>query len=403
VVPLLAGLRVVDLTTVIYGPLIGQVLGDLGAEVIKVEAPEGDIARETHPRAPDGQAAMFANNNRNKRGIVLDLRTEGGRDVLRRLLSRADVFVHNMRAKAIAKLGFGFADVAALNPNIVYLAALGFGSEGRWRDRPAYDDVIQAASGLASLPTYRGEDPSFVPGVMADKIAALYATYGVLAAIAARARGTIGAIEVESAMFESLTGFVLNEHLGAASFGAPPEDAGYHRMFAPARRPHRTADGWIAAIPYTGAQWRRVLEWAGRQDILDAPWFADGAERNRRIAELYEALSQALRLHPTAELLQVLERLDIPHAPVNRLDDVLRDPHLNEVGFFAPNGLEQTRALRQPVLYRGLPVQADRPAPRLGADGIAILREHGYDTAEIEALRRDGALRLPPDHREDQQ
>jgi crotonobetainyl-CoA:carnitine CoA-transferase CaiB-like acyl-CoA transferase len=392
-VPLLAGLKVVDLTTVIYGPLVGQILGDLGADVVKVEAPEGDIARETHPRSAAGDAAMYVNNNRNKRCIALDLKTEAGRAVLARLIAGADVFLHNMRAAAIERLGFGFDAARALNPTIIYCAALGYGRDGRYRDRPAFDDVIQAGSGLAALPTYRGEDPAFVPGVMADKVAALYATYGVLAAIAARARGTVGAIAVEAAMFESVTAFVLNEHLGAATFGAPPEQAGYHRMFAPARRPHRTKDGWIAALPYTGAQWQRILDHVGRSDITGAAWFADGAERNRRIAELYEALAQALAGQDTAHWLAVLQRLDIPHGPVNRLEDLLRDPHLQEVGFFDPNGADQARALPQPVLYRGVDALPDRPAPRLGADADAILADAGYDAAEVAALRSSGAVR----------
>lgn len=395
-VPLLSGLRVIDLTTVLYGPLIGQILGDLGAEVIKVESPEGDIARDTHPRSTTGMAALYANNNRNKRGIVLDLKTPGGAAVLRRLLSGADVFVHNMRVAAMERLGFGFPEVAALNPDIIYLAAVGFGREGRYRDRPAFDDVIQAASGLASLPAYRGGEPAYVPGVMADKVAALYAAQGVLAAIAARARGTVRAVEVEAAMFESVTGFVLNEHLAAGSFEDAPAALGYHRVFAPGRRPYRTADGWIAALPYTGAQWRRVLDHVGRQDITGAAWFADGAERNRRIAQLYEAVAEAMPAHTSAEWLEVLQRLDIPHSRVNGLEELLEDPHLKDVGFFAPNGVEaagQVRALRQPLRYHGVPTKPDLPAPGLGADTDAVLREAGYGDAEIVALRESGAVR----------
>jgi crotonobetainyl-CoA:carnitine CoA-transferase CaiB-like acyl-CoA transferase len=245
------------------------------------------------------------------------------------------------------------------------------------------------------LPSYRGGDPDYVAGVMADKIAALYATHGVLAAIAARARGAVGAIEVEAAMFESVAGFVLNEHLAAATFDEKAGSIGYHRMFAPARRPYRTLDGWIAALPYTGAQWRRVLEHVGRLDITGAAWFADAAERNRRIAELYEAVAQAMGTRSTADWLETLERLDIPHSRVNRLEDLLEDPHLRDVGFFEPNGLEagQARALRQPVRYHGVPQHADRPAPRLGADTDEVLRAAGYDASEIAALRDAGAVR----------
>jgi crotonobetainyl-CoA:carnitine CoA-transferase CaiB-like acyl-CoA transferase len=390
--PLLPGLRVLDLTSVIYGPLIGQILGDLGAEVIKVESPEGDIARGVHPLGPAGESAMFVNNNRNKHGLVLDLKTAPGREIFTRLLRWAEVFLHNMRPAAIERLGFGFAATAAINPAIIHCAAVGFGRGGRYADRPAFDDVIQAAGGIAALPSYRGLDPAYVPGVMADKLAALTATYGVMAAIAARGRGMQGAIEVEAAMFESVAAFVLNEHLAAASFGGPPEGAGYHRMFAPDRRPYRTLDGWLAALPYTEAQWRRLLAFSGRQDVLDAPWFADALERSARIAELYTVLAEEMARRGTEEWLRVLPELDIPHARVNRLDDLLRDPHLEEVGFFAPNGAGQARAVRQPLRFPTLAEEPDRPAPALGADSDAVLVMLGYGAAEIAALRGAGAL-----------
>ncbi|MBW6400250.1 CoA transferase [Roseomonas sp. HJA6] len=390
--PVLSGLRVLDLTTVIYGPLIGQVLGDLGAEVIKVEGPEGDLARAIQPRGPQGDSAMFVCNNRNKRSIVLDLKTEAGREVFDRLIGWSEVFLHNMRPQAIDRLGYGFAKVAAINPDIIYCAALGFGSGGRYAGRPAFDDVIQAAGGIAALPSYRGADPAYVPGVMADKVAALTATYGLLAAIASRARGRTGPIEVEAAMFESVAAFVLNEHLAAAAFGGPPESAGYHRMFAADRRPYRTRDGWIAALPYTEQQWRRLLEFTGRRDVLDAPWFGDPGERSAHIAELYTVLAEEMTRFTTAEWLRALQSLDIPHAPVNRLEDLLRDPHLQDVNFFEPNGTGLARAARQPVLYPGYEEQPDRPAPPLGADTTDVATMLGYDEAAMGALRAAGAF-----------
>ena len=390
--PVLSGLRVLDLTTVIYGPLIGQLLGDLGADVIKVEGPEGDLARNIQPRGPAGDSAMFVCNNRNKRGMVLDLKAAAGREVFERLIRWSEVFLHNMRPQAIDRLGYGFAKVAAINPDIVYCAALGFGSGGRYAGRPAFDDVIQAAGGIAALPSYRGADPAYVPGVVADKVAALTATYGLLAAVASRARGQKGAIEVEAAMFESVAAFVLNEHLAAAAFGGPPESAGYHRMFAADRRPYRTRDGWIAALPYTEAQWRRLLEFTGRRDVLGAPWFSDPGERSAHIAELYTVLAEEMAHRTTAEWLEALETLDIPHAKVNRLDDLLTDPHLQDVGFFEPNGTGLARAARQPVLYPSYEAQPDRLAPGLGADTAEIAGMLGYGAAEITALQQAGAF-----------
>ena len=391
-IPLLSGLRVLDLTTVIYGPLVGQLLGDLGADVVKVEGPEGDLARAIQPRGPQGDSAMFLCNNRNKRSMVLDLKTQAGREVFTRLLCWAEVFVHNMRPAAIDRLGFGFAPVAVINPDIIYCAAVGFGSGGRYAGRPAFDDVIQAAGGIAALPSYRGQDPAYVPGVMADKVAALTATYGVMAAIAARGRGMRGAIEVEAAMFEAVAAFVLNEHLAAAAFGGPPEGAGYHRMFAPDRRPYRTLDGWIAALPYTEQQWRRVLEFTGRQDVLARPWFADPGERSAHVAELYSVLAEEMTRRSTDDWLRALETLDIPHARVNRLEDLLTDPHLQDVDFFAPNGSGLARSARQPVSYPGLTREPDRPAPALGAHTESVARMLGYDAAQLDALREGGAF-----------
>lgn len=391
-VPLLPGLRVLELTSIIYGPLIGQMLGDFGADVIKVEGPEGELARSIQPRGPQGDSAVFVCNNRNKRSIALDLKAEAGREVFARLLRWAEVFVHNMRPAALDRLGFGFAAAAAINPDIIYCAAVGFGSGGRYAGRPAFDDVIQAAGGIAALPSYRGEDPAYVPGGVADKVAALTATYGVMAAIAARGRGRTGPIEVEAAMFESVAAFVLNEHLAAAAFGGPPQAAGYHRMFTPDRRPYRTRDGWIAALPYTGQQWRRLLEFTARHDVLEAPWFADPGERSAHVAELYAALAEEVAQRSTEEWLRVLHDLDIPHARVSRLEDLLTDPHLEDVDFFAPNGSGLARSARQPVTFPGLPTQPDRPAPPLGADAKAIAEMLGYDAAEIAALRDRGAF-----------
>lgn len=390
--PVLSGLRVLDLTTVIYGPLIGQLLGDLGADVIKVEGPEGDLARAIQPRGPQGDSAMFVCNNRNKRSIVLDLKTAAGREVFDKLIGWSEVFLHNMRPQAIDRLGYGFAKVAAINPEVIYCAALGFGSGGRYAGRPAFDDVIQAAGGIAALPSYRGADPAYVPGVMADKVAALTATYGLLAAVASRARGRSGPIEVEAAMFEAVAAFVLNEHLAAAAFGGPPDGAGYHRMFAPDRRPYRTRDGWIAALPYTEAQWRRLLEFTNRQDVLAKPWFGDPGQRSAHVAELYSVLAEEMLRFTTEEWLRALQSLDIPHAKVNRLEDLLTDPHLQDVGFFEPNGTGLARTTRQPVLYPGYEAQPDRPAPVLGADNAAVLEMLGYDAAAMGELGAAGAF-----------
>jgi crotonobetainyl-CoA:carnitine CoA-transferase CaiB-like acyl-CoA transferase len=393
--PLLSGIRVIDITSIVLGPFAGQVLADLGAEVIKIEPPAGELSRSVHPVSQAGDSAMFVNNNRNKKSVAVNLKSAEGKDVLRRLIASADVLLHNMRVDAINRLGFGFEAVKAINPRIIYCSAIGFGQDGPYRDRPAFDDVIQAASGLAMLPTHAGGDPAYVPSVVADKVAALYASYGILAAIAGQARGQVEAVEVEVPMFEALVGFLLNEHLAAATFSEAPEGAGYHRLFSRNRKPYRTSDGWVAALPYTGEQWRRILVEIGREDVTREPWFENAGARSQRVDLLYGYLAVAVLDRPTQEWLDTFERLDIPYSKVNDLDDLLADPHLEAVGFFAPGGqaaIGAQRALRQPVVFRGPKPAPDRPAPPVGGDTASILTELGFSREEVERLHRDGAI-----------
>ncbi|WP_417773033.1 CaiB/BaiF CoA transferase family protein [Stappia sp.] len=393
--PLLSGIRVIDITSIVLGPFAGQVLADLGAEVIKIEPPAGELSRSVHPVSQAGDSAMFVNNNRNKKSVAVNLKSAEGKDVLRRLIASADVLLHNMRVDAINRLGFGFEAVKAINPRIIYCSAIGFGQDGPYRDRPAFDDVIQAASGLAMLPTHAGGDPAYVPSVVADKVAALYASYGILAAIAGQARGQVEAVEVEVPMFEALVGFLLNEHLAAATFSEAPEGAGYHRLFSRNRKPYRTSDGWVAALPYTGEQWRRILVEIGREDVTREPWFENAGARSQRVDLLYGYLAAAVLDRPTQEWLDTFERLDIPYSKVNDLDDLLADPHLEAVGFFAPGGqaaIGAQRALRQPVVFRGPKPAPDRPAPAVGGDTASILTELGFSREEVERLHRDGAI-----------
>src|SRR5258706_5656105 len=246
----LAGVTVIDLTSVVLGPLATQILGDLGANVIKIEPPEGDIARAAGVARNPGMISIHLAVNRNKRSVVLDLKQPAGAAVLRRLIGRADVLVHNMRAAAITRLGFDYAAVAALNPGIVYCAAYGFGESGPYRDYPAYDDLIQARSGVAALGGVNAPAPAFAPTIMADKTVGLTALYAVLAALFHRARTGQGqAIEVP--MFETMVAFMMVEHLGGLTFEPPLGPAGYARVLAPDRRPHRTTDGHVAILPYT--------------------------------------------------------------------------------------------------------------------------------------------------------
>jgi crotonobetainyl-CoA:carnitine CoA-transferase CaiB-like acyl-CoA transferase len=393
-IPLLQGVRILELSSVVMGPFCGQILADLGAEVIKLEPLEGDIARMSQPNAA-GMGALYVNNNRNKQAIALDLKNPAAKQVLERLIRASDVLLHNMRPDAAERLGVGFAAAAAINSRLVYCSAIGFGQRGRYRGRPAFDDVIQAASGLAGIAERQGKDPCFIPTVLADKVGALHAVYGILAALVARAHGRVGAINVEVPMFEALTSFLLNEHLAAATFDTDGR-AGYSRVLARDRRPYRTRDGWIAVLPYTAGQWRRFLIEAEREDVLDQPWFAEAAGRHAHIDDLYGVLAQVLPQRDSATWLEALSRLDIPCAQVNRLEDLLNDPHLADVGFFEvgpryPPHIKRT--LPQPVIYEGISPHDDSPPPALGADTRAILQECGYSAEEIAQMLAQGVAR----------
>lgn len=392
--PLLKGLRIVDITTILLGPFATQVLGDMGADVIKIEAPDGDMNRWTPPLGAPGIGAGFANNNRNKRSLALDLKREEGKAVLTRLIATADALVHNMRQDALDRLGFGWEACRKANPRLVYCAALGYGSDGPYSGKPAYDDIIQAAGGIAGLTWARDGVPAYNPTVTADKVGALHVVYAVLAALLHRERSGGEGQLVEMPMLEATAAFSLNENLMGASFEerAP---LGYHRTLSRNRRPYPTKDGYIALLPYTAAQWRRVLDALGRQDLTSAPWFESNTERSKRSDELYAVLGAALTARASAEWLALFERLDVPCGPVHSLESLLDDPHLAEVGFFEPHFAEAApnrRSLRQPVLWRGLAREPDRPAPGLGADSAALLAELGYDDQAIAALVRDNVV-----------
>jgi crotonobetainyl-CoA:carnitine CoA-transferase CaiB-like acyl-CoA transferase len=384
-IPLLKGLRILDLTSVILGPYATQILGDLGAEVIKVESPDGDSMRPVAPQAAPGLSAIFANTNRNKRSVMLDLKSEAGRRALRKLLPTADAFLHNMRQEAMDKLGFTFKAVQAINPRIVYAAAVGFGRHGRYAGKPAYDDVIQAASGFAGLFQMRDGTPLYTPSIAADKVSGLHLAYAVLAALLYRERSGEAPGYIEVPMFELMAAFSLCEHLGAATFEEKGK-VGYVRVLSPGRRPYKTKDGWVGVLPYSAPNWRKVLAEIDRPEVAEEAWFNNATERSSRVDELYDMLAAAMTTRTTADWLATFERLDIPSQPVRLPDDLIADPHLADVGFFDARFADETpvmRTLRQAVNVEGVGDEPDRAPPLLGADTEAVLREAGCSETEI--------------------
>ncbi|NUA31284.1 CaiB/BaiF CoA transferase family protein [Cupriavidus basilensis] len=381
----LEGIRVLDLTSVVLGPLATQSLADLGADVIKIEGPEGDLMRANGVSRNAGMSSIYLALNRNKRSVVLDLKTPAGAAALRRLVAGADVLIHNMRVAAIERLGFGYAAVAALNPRIVYCVATGFGQDGPHRDKPAFDDIIQAACGLVSLGSVAGSRPEYVPSLIADKTTGMALANAVMAALLHRERhGSGQAVEVP--MLETMASFVMAEHLAGLTFEPATGAAGYARLLQGGRRPARTADGWICALPYTDRHWKAFFHAVGRDDLGDKYNIASRAQRNAHIRALYQHLAQITPTRTTKEWMALFETLDIPATPIYAPDELLAHPHLEAVGLF-----QQTehptegplREMRPTTRFSATPLSLRRHAPTLGEHTDEVLREAGLAPEDI--------------------
>lgn len=390
----LDGVRILDLTSVVFGPYASQILADYGADVIKVEAPGGDSTRRTGPAQEPGLAAIFLGLNRNKRSIVLDLKQAAARQALLTMVDQADVLMHSMRPAKMAALGLDPATLCARNPRLVYAGLYGFGEGGAYDGRPAYDDIIQGLSGFADLADRQTGTPRYLPTVAADKTCGLIAAHAILAALFQRSRTGVGQ-QLEVPMFESMASFALVEHYYGRHLADEPGDAGYPRVLTPWRRPCQTANGHVCLMPYTDAHWRNFFIATGRSDLAEDARYADIAARTRHIETLYELLAGIVAGHDTAYWLALCERLEIPAAPVNRLQDLETDPHLQSVDFFVP--LESAsgsryRFPRNPVRLQHSHVPPAMP-PRLGEHTLAVLRQAGLAEADIAALVQTGAAR----------
>jgi crotonobetainyl-CoA:carnitine CoA-transferase CaiB-like acyl-CoA transferase len=372
----LSGVRVVDLTAMVMGPYCTQIMADMGADVIKIEPPEGDDTRYISVGPAPGMSGVFVNVNRGKRSVVLDLRTDAGKVALRALIETADVFIHSMRSKAVARLGFSYEQVAAINPTIVYTNCYGYGRRGPDRDLPAYDDTIQAECGLPAVQEQLTGEANYVGTIMADKVAGLTALYATTMALFHRERTGEGQ-EVEVAMFETMASFMLVEHANGAMFDPPLGPAVYPRTVAPNRRPYRTKDGYIAALIYNDRHWSAFVE------AVQPPWasdlYATLERRARQIDTVYALLAETLKERTTDEWLALFRELEIPAAPLRTPGALFDDPHLNAAGFF-----ETLNTAHGPVRFPGVPTWFSRtsgrvagPAPQLGDHTAEVLDELG--------------------------
>ncbi len=385
----LAGIRVVDLTINIVGPIAAQILGDMGAEVIKIEAPAGDPNRKTgDTRTPD-MGALYLNANRNKRSAVLDLKRPEAREALMRLVDGADVFLHSMRPRAAERLGIDYGRISARNPRIVYGFGPGYRGDGPNRDRPAFDDVIQGESGMTALVALKHGEPDFFPMVIVDKFCGHVLASSIGMALYQRERSGVGQC-VEVPMFETMLSFNLIEHLWGASHNDPRGSIGYPRPYMRERRPFRTLDGSLCVMASSDEQWARLLPALGLPDLAKDPRYEKLIDRSLHFPQLYARVAEQMATRTTGEWRAILDAVDIPNGPARTLPELLTDPYLTDTGYFVDywhptEGAMTTTSI--PVRFSQTPGNLRRHPPKLGEHTAEVLREAGFDDAGIAAIR----------------
>ena len=390
----LQGVRVVDLTTVMLGPFCTQILGEMGAEIIKIETPEGDVNRWTGESRSPGMSTGQLIKGRNKRSIILDLKVKKVRKVFEKLIQTADVFVHNIRPKAAKRLAIDYETIAELNPGIIYASATGFGETGPFADKPAYDDLIQGASGIASLFGKVTGTPRYVPSVMADKTTGLFLSNYISMALFHRERTGEGQ-KLHVPMYESFAAFVVSEHMQGQTFVPPTGPAGYTRMLTSHRKPYETMDGFICVVPYTQKHWANFLALVGRADLIKDPRFSNQTERTKNIDTLYEIVSDNMKSRSTNNWIIALSDADIPAGPMNSPEDLFECPHLKAVEMF-PEIEHPTEGrikhIKVPAAFSKTPGGLYHHSEKLGASTNTVLNELGFSRTEITELENLGAI-----------
>lgn len=398
----LAGVRIIDLSSIVLGPLATLTLAGMGAEIIKVEAPEGDNVRLAGSAMHDDMGHVFLHGNRGKQSVVLNLKKPAAREVLLRLLTDADVFLCNVRPAAMRRLGLGPEKLQEVNPRLIQVTACGYGSRGPLADKPAYDDLIQGAVGIPWLmQQYAGGEPSYAPLSLVDRVTGLHVVYAVTAALYARERSGEGQY-VEVPMFESVAHFVLADHLAGASFEPALGAAGYDRLLSTNRRPYRTADGHLCVLIYNDKHWRAFFTAIGKPEMFEQDTrFSTQRNRSLNIHEVYGFVASVMPSRTTAEWRDLLDSIDIPNQVPTTLDELIEDPQLKASGLV---GEEQhpsegkLRTLGSPTYWNDTPSPALTPAPRLGEHTGDVLTRLGYTPDELHAMVEEGAVALatPP-------
>src|SRR5436305_645400 len=393
----LEGVRIIDLTTVLMGPYATQMLGDYGADVIKIETLDGDVTRQIGPTRHPGMGPVFLNTNRSKRSICLDLKKDAGRGALLRLVASADVLVYNVRPQAMERLRLGYDVVAKANPRLIYAGVFGFGQDGPYAAKPAYDDLIQGATALPALMAQTGDGiPRYVPNALVDRIVGLTAVGAICASLVHRDRSGRGQ-RVYIPMVGTMAGLGMVDYMGGLTYEPPLDKGGYARHLSRDRRPYKTSDGYICVIVYNDKQWENFFDATGRDDLRSNPKFATFAGRATNIDAVYAELARILETKTTAEWTAILEKADVPVMPMHDLESILQDPHLVATDFFpvVDHPSEgKIRDMRVSARWSDTPAEPTRLAPRLNEHGMELLCAAGFSTEEIAALVLEGVTNV---------
>ncbi len=392
----LQGVRVLDLTTVVMGPFATQILGDFGADIIKLEPLEGDVMRQAWPFRHPGMGSIYLNTNRNKRSVALDLKNPAALQACLAIAKGVDVLVYNIRPQAMGRLGLSYEKVRSINEKIIYVGCFGFSQRGPYAAKAAYDDMIQGAAGIPWLLQKQGAaEPRYAPMIVADRSVGQQVASAVSAALYHREKTGKGQ-RVDVPMFEHLLQLILGDHLGGYTFEPQHGDPGYHRILAPDRRPYQTRDGYLCVLVYNDKQWKAFFDVIGKPEMLKQKEFATQEARSQNYVKAYAFVAEEFRQRTTAEWLEALERADIPVQRMNSLDDIVADPHLAAIGYLraVEHPTEgRIKTLGVPSEWSESPPEYRRHAPSLGEHTREVLREAGLSETDVDNLIASKAAR----------